>query len=86
MFSFKSICFLTYLQKLREVFAVDFKNRVIHHCAKRAQKFAWRYKDSYFLQLDIKGFFYNLDKNILFKQVFKEISRNDLPNKVIYHV
>jgi len=119
----RSICFLTHSPKLREVFAADFKDRVIHHVlidavesyyekkfiydvynnrknkgihngVKRAQKFARRYKDGYFLQLDIKGFFYNLDKNILFKQFFKEISRSDLPNKkdilwlankIIYH-
>ncbi len=80
----KSICFLTHSPKLREVFAADFKDRVVHHIlvekieahyekkfihdvynnrknrgihsgVKRAQKFAYRYKEGYFLQLDIKG-------------------------------
>ena len=119
----KSICFLTHSPKLREVFAADFRDRVVHHVlvekiepyyekkfihdvynnrkkrgihsgVKRAQKFAYRYKEGYFLQLDIKGFFYNLDKNILFKQFFKDIQKSDLndkqeilwlANKIIYH-
>jgi len=119
----RSICFLTHSPKLREVFASDFKDIVVHHVlvekiesyyekkfiydlysnrknrgthsgVKRAQKFALRYKDRYFLQLDIKGFFYNLDKNILFKQFFKDINKSDLKdkkdilwlaNKIIYH-
>ncbi len=119
----KSICFLTHSPKLREVFAADFRDRVVHHilvekieayyekkfihdvynnrkdkgihsAAKKAQKFAYRFKDGYFLQLDIKGFFYNLDKNILFKQFFNDIQKSDLrgkkeilwlANKIIYH-
>ena len=119
----KSICFLTSSPKLREVFAADFRDRIVHHllvremesfyerkfiydvynnrkhkgihkALKRAKKFAKRERDGYYLQLDIKGFFYNLDKNILFKQIFSDISRSNLShkkqvlwlcNKIIYH-
>lgn len=119
----RSICFLTHSPKLREVFAADFRDRVVHHLlvsaiepfyekkfihdvynnrknrgihsgVKRAQKFAGRYREGYFLQLDIKGFFYHLDKNILFRQFFRDINRSDLKdkekilwlaNKIIYH-
>ncbi len=117
----KSLCFLTTSPKLREVFASNFRDRVVHHivvqhldslyekkfisdlynnrknkgthlAVLKAQKYM---QDSqYFLQLDIKGFFYNLDKNILFKQLFKDIYNSDLLykqkilnlcNKIIYH-
>ncbi len=99
----KSLCFLTSSPKLREVFAADFRDRVVHHilvrelepiyekkfihdvynnrknkgtheAVKKAQKFMHRTKDGYYLQLDIKGFFYNLDKNILFKKIFEDIN------------
>lgn len=120
----KSICFLTSSPKLREVFAADFKDRIVHHilvnqiesfyekkfvfdiynnrkdkgihgATKRAKSFMNSVGyDGYYLQLDIKGFFYNLDKNILFKQLFKDIDKNalaykkeilSLANKIIYH-
>lgn len=70
------------------------KNKGIHKGAKKAQSFMQRYKDGYYLQLDIKGFFYNLDKNILFKTLFEDISKSELKqkedilwlaNKIIYH-
>ena len=108
----KSICFLTSSPKLREVFAADFKDRVVHHilikqienfyenffiydvynnrknkgihtAIRRAQKFMRQNPNGYYLQIDIKGFFYNLDKNILFKQFFKDIqnsSTNSFPS------
>ena len=50
--------------------------------------------EGYYLQLDIKGFFYNIDKNILFKQFVRDIDKSDLiykkeilhlTNKIIYH-
>lgn len=120
----KSICFLANSPKLREVFAADFKDRIVHHilvkklepfyekkfifdvynnrknkgihtAVKRAQSYMHRYNnDGYYLQLDIKGFFYNLDKNILFKQLFSDISNSNIEdkknilyiaNKIIYH-
>jgi len=120
----KSICFLAHSPKLREVFAADFKDRIVHHllvreiepfyekkfifdvynnrrgkgihgAVKRTRSFMQSVgDDGYFLQLDIKGFFYNLDKNILFKQLFSDIKNSDLQhkeeilylaNKIIYH-
>jgi len=120
----KSICFLASSPKFREIFAADFRDRVVHHllinkiepfyetkfihdvynnrknkgihsAIKRAKSFmdSIGYK-GYYLQLDIKGFFYNLDKNILFKQIFNDISKSKLKdqkeilwlsNKIIYH-
>lgn len=119
----KSICFLAHSPKLREVFAAEFRDRVVHHilvqaieafyerkfisdaynnrkdkgihkAVKKAQSFMQRYEDGYYLQLDIKGFFYSLDKNILFKTLFDDISQSELKekenilwlaNKIIYH-
>lgn len=120
----RSICFLASSPKLREIFAADFRDRVVHHllvdqlelyyekkfiydvynnrknkgihkAVKRAKKFMNRVgHKGYYLQLDIKGFFYNIDKNILFKQIFRDISQSDLKykdsilylsNKIIYH-
>jgi len=52
------------------------KGKGIHGAMKRAKSFMNSVgKDGYFLQLDIKGFFYNLDKNILFMQVFRDINK-----------
>ena len=100
----KSICFLASSPKLREIFAADFRDRVVHHllvneleplyekrfiydvynnrkgkgihgAVKRAKSFMNSVgRDGYYLQLDIKGFFYNLDKNILFMQMFNDIN------------
>ena len=114
----KSICFLASSPKLREIFAADFRDRVVHHllvneieefyekkfiddvynnrkgkgiheAMKRAKNFMQSVgKGGYYLQLDIKGFFYNLDKNILFKQILKDTNKEDvlyLANKIIYH-
>ncbi len=94
----KSICFLTTSPKLREVFAADFRDRIVHHilvkelekiyerkfisdvynnrkgkgihnAMKKAQSYMNATYGGYYLQLDIKGFFYNLDKDVLFKQL-----------------
>ena len=116
----RSICFLTTSPKLREVFAADFRDRVVHHilvrelekiyepkfindvynnrkgkgihkAMKKAQSYMNATYGGYYLQLDIKGFFYNLDKNILFKQILDtNINRYKdeilyLANKIIYH-
>jgi retron-type reverse transcriptase len=119
----RSICFLTHSPKLREVFAADFRDRVVHHllinaiepyyerrfvadvynnrkgkgihqAIKKAQSYMHRTHKGYYLQLDIKGFFYNLDKNILFKQIFSDINHSSLKhkeqilylvNRIIYH-
>lgn len=99
----RSVCFITSTPKLREVFAADFSDRVIHHlivpvleaifeplfiydsysarkdkgihhALKRSEKFS---KSSrYYLQLDIRNFFYSIDKNILFKLLNKAIVRS----------
>ncbi len=120
----RSICFLASSPKLREIFAANFKDRVVHHilvnqcehfyekkfifdvynnrkakgihgAVKRAKSFMNSVGcEGYYLQLDIKGFFYNLDKNILFKQFFQDIDKSKLENKkevlwlankIIYH-
>ncbi len=89
-----SLCFLTSSPKLREVFASNFRDRVVHHllvnilepiferrfiydiysnrkgkgthkAIKRAKKFMSQTPKGYYLQLDIKGFFYHLNKMIL---------------------
>jgi hypothetical protein len=120
-----SICFLTSSPKLREVFAADFRDRVVHHvliaslesfyekyfiahvynnrkgkgihqAVKKAQAFMSATHKGYYLQLDIKGFFYSLDKNILFMKIFNDLTHLKKPlkdeksilylaNKIIYH-
>jgi len=89
----RSICFVVTYPKLREIFASDFKDRVIHHllvsriesffekrfiydsyaCRKdkgvhkaveRLNKFVKCNK--YYLSVDIRSFFSNIDKSILY--------------------
>ena len=117
----RSICFVAHSPKMREIFAADFRDRVVHHllvgaiepfyekkfifdvynnrkgkgihsASRRAKKFANRF--NYYLQLDIKGFFYHLDKNILFKCFYEDIVKSRLAhkdeilylaNRIIYH-
>lgn len=103
----RSIAFLSNSPKLREIFAADFRDRVVHHllvphlakvfepkfiydvynnregkgihqATKRAKQFAVRHKNGYYLQLDIKSFFYNIDKNILYDKIAKEIKDKDI--------
>ena len=96
----RSICFVVTYPKLREIFAADFKDRVVHHllvsriepffekrfifnsyaCRKdkgvhkaieKLQSYISRLnqdksKNTYYLQIDIKSFFANIDKNILY--------------------
>jgi len=125
----KSLCFLTSSPKLREIFASDFRDRIVHHilvgqlepfyekrfiydvynnrknrgthlAVKRAKSFMNATHNGYYLQLDIKGFFYNLDKNIIFMKIFNDIQIKGinakptisnssavlwLANKIIYH-
>ena len=108
----KSLCFLTHSPKLREIFAAEFRDRIVHyiltarlekfyepkfiydlysnrkdkgiHKASRRAKFFMNKQDNkYYLQLDIKGFFYALDKNILFKQIFDDLSYSNIQNKKV---
>jgi retron-type reverse transcriptase len=93
-----SLVFLTHSPKLREVFAADFRDRVVHHvlvkvlepiferrfihdvynnrrgkgthaAILRAQRFMRQTRGGYYLQLDIKGFFYHLNKQILMEKI-----------------
>jgi len=97
----KSLCFLTHSPKLREVFAADFRDRIVHHllvgelesfyekkmihdvynnrvnrgihkAVQKAQKYMNVVEDGYYLQLDIKGFFYNIDKNTLYEKILND--------------
>jgi len=118
----KSLCFLTSSPKLREVFASDFKDRVVHHilvgkleplferkfihdvynnrkakgthqAVEQAQRYMRQTPKGYYLQLDIKGFFYNLDKMTLLEKIKQEVIGSDLDvssilylsNKIIFH-
>ncbi len=101
----RSICFLSSSPKLREIFAADFGDRVVHHlltpylqkifepkfiydvynnrvgkgihkAVQRAQKFAATDNRGYYLQLDIKNFFYSIDKNILFKKLYEGVQKS----------
>lgn len=113
----RSICFLITSPKLREVFAADFRDRIVHHilvkeleeiyekmfisdvynnrknkgihkAMKKAQSYMNVTYGGYYLQLDIKGFFYNLDKNILYKEILKRVKDERvlyLAHKIIYH-
>ncbi len=118
----KSLCFLTSSPKLREVFASDFRDRVVHHvlvnelephferkfihdvysnrkskgthqAVKQAKRYMCQTPKGYYLQLDIKGFFYNLDKMILLEKLKKEVIGSNLDvssvlylaSKIIFH-
>ncbi len=124
----RSICFLTTSPKLREVFAADFRDRIVHHllvdtlepfyerifiydvynnrkgkgthqAVRRAQKFMKQTPCGYYLQLDIKGFFYHLDKDILYQKIYGAMKEGAeqvftsqnvegilyLTRKIIYH-
>ncbi len=69
------------------------KDRGIHSAKAKVQKYMRQTPDGYYLQLDIKGVFYNLDKNILFEKIKKEVigSELDIPsvlwlaNKIVFH-
>lgn len=97
------VYFFTSSPKLREVFASDFRDRVVHHllvrdlepifeplfiydsysCRKkkgthlaisRLKRFVQNQEYAYYLQLDIKSFFLNIHKNILFEEIRKSTS------------
>ncbi len=106
-----SIAFIIINSKAREVFAADFRDRVVHHflirrigeilkshfiqdtysCIKgrgnlygikRLYKNMQEFPDYYNVRLDIQGFFYCINKNILWKMLEKvlkeEYKQNDL--------
>ena len=103
----RSIVFLSNSPKLREIFAADFTDRVVHHlivphlqkafepkfiydvynnlenkgihqAIKRAKQFANRDKNGFYMQLDIKSFFYNIDKDILYEKISRVITNSDI--------
>jgi len=105
-----SICFLATSPKLREIFAADFKDRVVHHvlvdhieemyekkfihdvynnrknkgthqAVKRVKGWMQGKPKGYYLQLDIKGFFYHLNKDILYKKLYVDVHKSTLEHK-----
>lgn len=104
----RSVCFLLKQPKFREIFAADFRDRVVHHvlvsaaCRKgkgthravqRLQTFMRRVthngtRPGYVLPLDIQGFFFHIDKAILFQMLAKRIPDEQLlwlARTVIFH-
>jgi len=106
----KSTCFLASSPKLREIFAAEFKDRIVHHvlisaieqmyekkfiydvysnrkskgthkAKERVAKWMRAEPNAYYLQLDIKGFFYHLDKDILYKLMYTDICKSALVDK-----
>lgn len=108
----RSVCFVVTRPKLREIFAADFRDRVVHHvlvnalqnvweprfihdsfaCRKekgthravrRLQSFMRRVTNNgtrraFSLQLDIQGFFFNIDKEILYRIIARRTSDEKL--------
>jgi retron-type reverse transcriptase len=95
-------CFAVKDPKIREIFAPDYKDRIIHHliadtiqepidkkfifdcysnrkgkgihmAIKRLRKFMRHKENQYYLMADIKTFFPSINKNILWKILFKHI-------------
>ncbi|MEA3560518.1 MAG: reverse transcriptase/maturase family protein [Candidatus Omnitrophota bacterium] len=118
----RSILFFVKKPKLREIFAADFRDRVVHHilvgyleplfeslfiydsyacrvnkgthrAVIRAQSFIRKVSKNgkiraYYLQLDIKSFFINIDKEILLGLIRKRTKNKDvfwLAEKIIFH-
>ena len=118
----RSVCFMAKKPKLREIFAADFRDRVVHHilvdyleriwepkfifdsCACRKNKGVYLgvkrlrcfigkitqngSRRAWYLQLDIKNFFMNIDKDILYDIIADKV-RNEmvlwLAGTLIYH-
>ncbi len=117
-----SICFVQKRPKMREIFAADFRDRVVHHLltgyleplferlfihdsyacrngkgihagVTRLRSFLNRVtangtSRAWYLQEDIKGFFMNIDRPILYWLVKKKVKRKDvlwLAETVIFH-
>ena len=125
----RHICFIVKEPSPREIFAGDFRDRVVHHllCNEIMELFEQDFIESsyanrkskgthkavkelryymvrggrdrqklYFLKMDVKGFFRNIDKSILWGIVEKKIKESGgedewkeevlwLANKIIYH-
>ena len=104
----RSVCFAAKKPKLREIFAADFKDRIVHHilvdylekvfepkfifdswacrtkkgnlaAVKRLQKFTRSItsnsmRKAFYLQMDVKSFFVNIDKNRLFEIIERKVN------------
>ncbi len=118
----RSVCFVVNRPKLREIFAADFKDRVIHHIlvdylekiwekififdsyacrknkgthkgVKRLQAFMRKItrngtRRAYYMQLDIRSFFVNIDKEMLFGLIAKKTRNKNilwLARIIIFH-
>lgn len=118
----RSVCFIVKQPKFREIFAADFRDRVVHHvlvealeriwepifvhdsyaCRKgkgthravtRLQQFMRRVthngtKPGYALHLDIRGFFFHIDKEMLYQIIAKRIRDEALlwlARTIIFH-
>lgn len=118
----RSVCFVLRQPKFREIFAADFRDRVVHHVLVEALERVWEpifLHDSYAcrkgkgthravrrlqsfmrsvsrndtrrafaLHLDIQGFFFHIDKEILFQIIAKRIRDEALlwlVRTVIFH-
>lgn len=118
----RSVCFVVKQPKFREIFAADFRDRVVHHVLVEALERVWEpifLHDSYAcrkgkgthravrrlqqfmrsvsrndtrpafaLHLDIQGFFFHIDKEILFAIIAKRIRDEALlwlARTVIFH-
>jgi RNA-directed DNA polymerase len=118
----RSVCFVVKQPKFREIFAADFRDRVVHHvlvdvlervwepiflhdsyacrkgkgthrAVKQLQQFMRRVthngtKPGFALQLDIRGFFFHIDKERLFRIIAKRIQDEALlwlARTIIFH-
>lgn len=118
----RSVCFVVNQPKLREIFAADFKDRVVHHVLVSALEKVWEpcfiydsyacrkekgthlsvrrlqaftrkvsrnnTRRAYFMHLDIQGFFFNINKEILYQVITKKIKDEDvrwLAKTIIFH-
>lgn len=118
----RSVVFLLDKPKRREIFAADFRDRVVHHLLVREVEPLWERRfihDSYacrkgkgthagvkrvrqftrkatangtrqafYLQLDIRGYFINIDRPILFDRLIQPVrdpSVMDLAAAIVYH-
>jgi plasmid stabilization system protein ParE len=118
----RSVVFLVEKPKRREIFAADFRDRVVHHllvgylephwekrfifdshacrtskgvhlAVQRAQTFARSVtangtRQAFYLQLDIHGFFMNIDRRILFERLARHERHplvQDLIRRIVFH-
>jgi len=108
-----SYSFIAYKPKIREIFAANFRDRIVHHllvwkletyfekrfyknifsCRKEKWALLWiktLFKDlekiddnHFYLQLDLKWFFMNIDKDILYNLVNKHITKKNFKNYLL---